>query len=276
MEREVEHAREVAELEAARPYLELAREIRQQVDAAAGGSGDEAGALRGAVVSVPSAERDRLIRGVFARLAPEEQWAVLARAFGDEEIRSHLEAERQAGLDHLRRTAADHAYVVASREERRLDLTALPPRAELTLGLFLPEDVRAAVRRGRTSTVCARRLVVRVAGPVGGTAAGGRSDDGPSAEGAATAGLLHVIEDVFDPGRSLFVTPEYDRSAWARDRLDDHARVRIGSATADAGDRLEPVLYPGGRFDVEQGGELRRGPLHLGFAVIGDEDVFAP
>ena len=253
-EDEVEHERQVAELEAARPFLDLARQIKEQVDLAAADATTDVASLVEAIDAAPRAERQQLARAVFDALAPDEQWAVLERAFGDEEIHAYLAAEHRARLDQLRRRAGWHAYVLASREARRLDVVALPAGVELTLGLFLRTDVDAAVARGSASAVCACQLVLR-------------AGDEP--------GVLHVIEDLFNPRHGLFVTPDYDQSTWARDRLDDHARVRIGSAVDDPATTLEPALYPRGRVDVERAGELRRGPLHLGFAVVGDEDVFA-
>jgi hypothetical protein len=34
------------------------------------------------------------------------------------------------------------------------------------------------------------------------------------------------------------------------------------------------VLYPGGRVDVLVGDEVRTGHLHLGFVLVGDNDLF--
>lgn len=251
---EDERQHEMAELEAARPYLELARQIRARVDAATGDDTIDAASLVEAIEAVPRDERQRVARAAFDRLGPTEQWAVLARAFGDEEIRTYLAIERNARLAHVQRTAVAHAFVLASRETRRLDLAALPADVELTLGLFLPGDARAAVDHGRTSSTCARQLVVRSTGD---------------------AGVLHVIEDRFNPRHGLFVTPSYDEAIWARTRLDDHAQVRIGSCGDGPDGPFEAAIYPAGRVDVEHGGAVDEGPLHLGFAVIGEEDVYA-
>lgn len=251
---EDERQQEMAELEAARPFLELARQIRERVDAAAGDDTVDAASLVEAIEAVPRDERQRIARATFDRLGPEEQWVVLERAFGDDEIRTYLAIEHDARLDHVRRAAVTHALVLTSRETRALDLTALPSEAELTLGLFLARDARAAVAHGRTSSTCARQLVLR-------------ATDEP--------GLLHVVEDRFNPRHGLFVTPDYDEAIWARTRLDDHARARIGSRIDGPDGPLEPTLYPAGRVDVDHGDDVSEGPLHLGFAVMGDEDVFA-
>lgn len=249
-----EHERQVAELEAVRPFLALAREIKEQVELATSDDSTDVASLVDAVDAVPRSERSRMARAAFDRLLPDQQWAVLERSFGDEEIREYLTAEREARLEHVRRTAGQHAAALAARQASRLDLSVLSVDEELTLGLFLADDVRAAVARGRSSTVCARQLVLRT---------------------TQEAGVLHVVEDVFNPRRGLFVTAEYDEQTWATERLEDHARVRLGSLTDDPVRVLQPLLYPGGRVDVEHDGEVREGRLHLGFAVVGDEDVFA-
>jgi len=252
------HQQELTELDAARPYLALAREIRAEVEQlAAEGAAGTAGAasLVAAIDGIPERERARVARAIFDRLPAEEQWAVIERAFGDEEIRAHLAAERDARRARVREGEARHALVLAARAARRLDLVALPPGEQLTLGLFLPDDVRAAVTRGAASAAVARQVVLR-------------ATDEP--------GLLHVLEDVFNPRRGLFVTPGYDEATWASERLASHARVRLGALGGTPDGALEPALYPGGRVDVADAAGAREGRLHLGFALIGDEDVFAP
>jgi len=79
---------------------------------------------------------------------------------------------------------------------------------------------------------------------------------------------VQVLDDVFNPRRGLFVTPDYDERTWADERLEGHARVRLGSIGPDG---FAGVLFPGGRVDTAE----RPGRLHLGFALIGDEDVYA-
>jgi len=52
--------------------------------------------------------------------------------------------------------------------------------------------------------------------------------------------------------------------------------VRVGSSgPADGGVTLDPVLYPAGRVDAEVAGQITEGHLHLGFAMLGDYDVFS-
>jgi hypothetical protein len=223
----------------------------------AGDDSADAASLVEAIEAVPTRERERITRAVFDRLPPERQWAILERAFGDAEVRTHLEQERSDRLAAIRRAAADLSVASAARAERRLDLESLPAGLELTLGLFRAADVRAALARGDASDVCARRVVLR-------------TTDRP--------GWLHVIEDVFNPRRGLFVTAEYDETVWHLERLESHDLVRVGSIDPRATDgpgTLEPVLYPGARVDVEVGGEAREGRLHLGFVLVGSEDTFA-
>ncbi|HEX7132920.1 MAG TPA: hypothetical protein VF228_10105 [Iamia sp.] len=242
------------ELEGLRPYLELAREIRAEVERVATGAPDAAADLGAAFEAVPRRERERVARAVFARLEPDEQWAVLAQVFDDDEIRTYLDEAHQARLDELERRRTDLDQARVARAAGRIELDALPPGVELTLGLFRLADVPAALPRGRRSTVCARQIVVRT----------------------TTAGVVHVLQDVFNPQRGFFVTPDYDEAVWATERLASHDRVRLGSSPSGVpDDAIEPALYPGGRVDVEVDGTLRPGRLHLGFALIGGEDVFA-
>jgi hypothetical protein len=242
------------DLEGLRPYLELAREIRSEVDRIASGGADAAADLGAAFEVVPRRERERVAQAVFDRLPPTEQWAILERIFDDDEIRSFLATRHEARRDDVTRRAADRAQARAARRVGWIDVRLLPPGVELTLGLFRPLDVHAAVDRGRASSVCARQLVVRTT----------ETDD------------VHVLEDVFNPRRGFFVTSDYDEAVWATERLASHARVRLGAlAPGAADDAFEPTLYPGGRVDVEVDGVVRPGRLHLGFALVGDEDVFA-
>ena len=129
----------------------------------------------------------------------------------------------------------------------------LPEAEELTLGLFVPDSVRVAIARGRAAAGCARELVLRT---------------------TAEPGVLRVVQDLYDPQRGFFVTAEYDKATWTAERLDGHSRIRVGSLEQQGG-VLEPFLYPGGRVDVESAGRVREGRLHLGFALLGDEDLFS-
>ena len=240
-----------AELEAARPFLALAKEISADVARVAADTGASAEVLDEAIAAIPQRERGAVARAAFDRLPPEEQWAVIERVFGDEEIRAALADERAARVDDVRRTEARRRLARAAQAERRLDVCEVPVGELVTLGLFREGDVRAAVGRRPRSTAAARRVVLRrVEGP----------------------GTFAVVEDVFNPDGGYFVRAEYDGETWQDERLPAHAVVRPGSRSP-AG--FEPVLYAGGRVDVATEFGDREGRLHLGYASVGGADVFA-
>jgi hypothetical protein len=248
-----QRARELAELEELRPYLDLAREIRADVARAADGAGG-VDAMAEAIQRVPARERDRVVLDAFEALTAEEQWAVIERAFGDPEIRRLL-AERRAERLEVARRAGLHADVArTARLEHRFDTTLVPVGESLVLGLFREAEVARALDRGRRAAGCARRLVLRAFEPA----------------------RFRVLEDVFDPTGSYFVTGEYNRDTWHADRLAGHALVRVGSVLPgpDGEPGFEPVVYPGGRVDVETPDGVVQGKLHLGFVVLGDKDIF--
>ncbi len=244
-----------SELDAASPYLALAREIQREVEAVVEDPEADGEALVEAIKAVPARERSRMIKTAFERLPAERQWEILEAAFGDDEIRSHLERERAAHLDALRRSSDLDALVTRARATSHLDLRELPSTVQLAVGLFRPSDVRAALRKGHLSDSCARILVVRPVDREGG---------------------VRVIDDSFNPRGGLFVTAEYDEATWSREQIPSHTVVRLGSIAGHGGDRqLEPLLYAGARVDVEISGEIIEGQLHLGFAMLGDRDVFS-
>ena len=244
-----------AEVDALAPYLGLAREIRREVERFATDDSAEIESLTAALDAIPGRERATMARTVFERLAPVQQWAVLERLFGDDELRAALEDERTDRLAVVRRDLARRALVRDVVADGRLDLRRLPDGAMLSLGLFRPQDVVAAIGRGRASDVCARLLVLRA---------------------TQDPGVLRVMDDVFNPRGALFVAAAYDQAAWQREHLDGHAAVRVGSMADDAGEAvLEPAVYLGARVDIEVDGTIRAGLLHLGFALLGDHDVFA-
>ena len=249
-----EYARLRAELDEARPFLDLARAIRNQVARVADDTSSTVETLDEVIEQIPLQERLRVSRAIFDRLPPERQWEVVERVYGDEEIKTMLEAERAARLDQARRTADARALADMVHAQNRLDTCAVPAHGLLTLGLFRETDVRAAVARGHTSDRCARRLALRATGK---------------------PGVFQVIEDVFNPTGGYFVTAEYDEDTWRTyDRLRGHTVVRAGSISANEdGPSFEPVLYPGGRVDFETDGRLLEGRLHLGFAMLGDHDL---
>jgi hypothetical protein len=244
-------ARLEAELDAVRPFLPLAREISDDVARLAADAGASADLLDEVMAAVPQRERWEVARAVFERLTPEQQWAVLERAFGDEEIRAALADERAARLEEVRRSAVRRQLARTARAEHRLDARTVPEGDLLVLGLFRERDVSGVVGRSPHSAAAARRLVLRRV-------------DGD--------GAFAVVEDVFNPDGGYFVNAEYDRESWRAERLAAHAVVRPGSQSASG---FEPVLYAGGRADVLVGSEVREGRLHVGYAMVGDADVFA-
>jgi hypothetical protein len=243
-----------AELEDVRPFLALAREIHDSTSVVVADVDASAESLVDAIAATPLRERLALVRATFDRLAPEEQWSIVERVFGDEEIRAALDAARRERLALARRATAHAGLISRARVEQRIDMGEIG-EAVVTLGLFREGDVRAAIGRGPRSTTCARRLVLRTGG---------------------TAGTFHVVEDVFNPTGGFFVTGAYDRDTWWADRLPAHASVRVGSITSAGGDRsFEPVVHLAGRVDVERDGDLAEGRLHLGYLLVDDMDVFS-
>lgn len=243
------------------PYLDLAREIQREVRRLAADDTADAQAIEATLDRFPVEARAQLARAVFDRLPPDIQWEVIERVFGDREIHHYLEAERASRLAQVRRSEGHHLLLLETRAEGVLDTRLLPAGLLLTLGLFREADVAAAVRRGARSSGCVRRLVLR-------------------AEGDGT-GAQRVVEDVFDPNRAYFVTSEYDEQTWRSERLASHERVWVGSLTPDEpavagiGSGFTPVLVPGARVDVFTGVGTSPGRLHLGFAMLADDDVFA-
>jgi hypothetical protein len=253
--RRAELARLESEIEEARPFLDLAREIQYEV-ARVAADGDARGeSLAELIERIPRRERLEVAQAIFERLPAERQWAIIERVYGDEEIKAYLQVERMARVDRARTHGQRHEVAQRARAENRLDTREIAPNELVTLGLFREVDVRAAVARGHTSDTCARRLVLRSTGE---------------------RGVLQVIEDVFNPRGGYFVNAQYDEQTWrAVDRLPGHAIVRVGSIRECEKSRtFSPVLYPGGRADFETAGRLLEGRLHLGFAMLGDCDVF--
>jgi hypothetical protein len=236
------------------PYLELAREIRRDVERIAADDAADADAIVDAIERFPKEERAKVARAVFDGLAPEAQWAVLEQAFGDEEIRTHLRAERDARLEQLRLEGEHRALAQGFRAAGQVDTRLIPAGVTLTLGLFREREVAAAVLRGSRSTTAARRVVLR----------------------ADAAPRFRVVEDVFNPDRGYFVTSDYDQRGWQAERLESHQAVQVGAILPDGDpDVLVPVLVPGARVDVRTDDGAARGRLHLGFAMLTNDDVFA-
>jgi len=240
-----------SELAESRPYLGLAREIQDEVERAVADPETDLDDLAAAIDQWPRDARLAAVAAAFRELPALEQWEILARVFDDDDLRAALEVEHERRLAEARRTLNGAALVSAVQQRRALDTRSVPADAELTIGLFREADVRAALARGSASTTTARRIVLR-----------------PTEE----PGRFLVLEDVFNPARGLFVTADYDEATWRDERLDPYATVRVG--TAADGSPFEPVVYPGGRLDVETAGGTRRGRLHTGYATVGDVDLF--
>jgi hypothetical protein len=241
-----------AELEALRPYLGLAREIRDAVERFVDDDRATAESLGAALGTIPEREMAQVAASVFAQLSPTEQWAVLGQAVGDERLRALVAEAHDARLVELRRRATAQAVAATARAQGQMDLRRIEPGTEVTVRLFRPDDVAAVLGRGIRSDVCARELLLVATQVPGG---------------------FRVIADRFNPRRGLFVTAAYDESVWESERLHGHSEARIGSLDPDG--RLEPVVRPGTRLDVEVGGQVLQGRLHVGALVIDDHDVFA-
>ena len=245
-----------AEAEPSPAVLELAKEIQAEIRRVAEDPDAHLDLLDALIDGISAEKRLDLARTIFEQLPAEQQWAVLERVYGDDELRSYLESHRASLRDLAEGRAGRQGLVDRARSARRLDTREVDAGDELTLGLFREHDVRAALTRGPSSSTCARRLVLRGLGD----------------------GRFQVIEDTFNPKGGYFVTAEYSADTWRdHDRLEPHAVVRVGSiAASDPDPAFEPILYPGGRVDVEVGGAAARGRLHLGFAMLSELDVFGP
>ena len=236
--------------------LQLAEEITAHIHRVAADPSADLDLLDALIEGISADKRMELARSIFEQLSPEQQWAVLERVYDDEEMRSYLEAQRASMRDVAQGQVGQQGLARRARHERRLDTRDVESGTELTLGLFREHDVRAALARGHGSSTCARRLVLRALGD----------------------GRFQVIADTFNPNGGYFVTADYSADTWRdQDRLNPHAVVRVGSIAADhPKPAFEPILYPGGRVDVELRGEASPGRLHLGFAMLSELDIFGP
>jgi len=252
-----EIARQAAEIEEARPYVGLAREISAEVSRIAADPSAHSDLLVELIEEMPHNERMKLAQRIFDELPSDRQWAIIEHIYGDREIETYLQAQRSTFLAEARAAGERSRVVGNARSDQRLDTRDVPAGKLLTLGLFLERDARTAVARGNMSSTCARRLVLRARGD----------------------GTFQVIEDVFNPGGGYIVTAEYSQETWrSGERLPGHTIVRVGSTiegATGAGPSFEPIVYPGGRIDVEVAGQPTRGRLHLGFAMLGDLGIFA-
>jgi hypothetical protein len=229
-----------AELERHGPYLGLAEALRAEVERIANDPTADVTELAAAVDRWSHDARQAAVTAAFDGLPAEQRWALLARLFDDDELRAAL------AVEHQRAVAQARALVAGCLDTRRL-------RAgdELVVALFRAVDVRAVIGRGAEATNVARRLVLRV---------------------DAVPGRFLVIEDVFNPARGLYVTADYDEEIWRAERLAPYSDVAIGAARGAAG--FEPIVYPGGRLDVETPDGVRAGRLHAGSVTVGGIELF--
>ena len=248
--RQAEVERLQAELDESGPFLGLAREIQEEVRRLADDPDAGLDVLTDSFERLPREARQRVAEATFHALSAERQWEILVHLFGDDELRAALEHERTVRLADARSAARIHALVEVVHEHGVLDTREVPVHMRLTLGLFRESDVLPAIARGRASTACARRLILYSTGE---------------------AGVLQVMEDVFNPAGGLFVTGDYDEQRLARRAIDPaHARARRVRARPP----VRAIGPSGGRVDVEVAGSIQRGHLHAGYALVGDAELF--
>ena len=222
--------RREAEIEAARPYLELAREIQAEVARIAADPAAEQRAAR-------RAHRQRAAGGT-DEAGPADLQRAPARAAVGRSSSTSTATRRSASTSAPsgRRTsprpapaAARLDLVARARAEGRLDTRDVPAGEQLTLGLFREHESRAAVSRGHASSTCARRLVLRAVGD--GTLPGDRGRVQPRRRLLRDRRVLRG--DLAHAPTACPVT----------------SIVRVGSIVergAGTGATFEPVLYPAG------------------------------
>ena len=264
-----EVARLEAELEAARPFLRAGPgDLRRR--GPAGGRRRHLGGRCSRRPSPPSPQRERLevVRAVFDRLAPDQQWAVLERPSATRRSGTPWPTSGTPVRDEVRPhgrppPAGRHGPGRAPARRRR----SVPEGELLTLGLFREADVSPRCAGGvRGRETAARRLVLR------------------RVEGHGT---FAVVEDVFNPDGGYFVNAEYDRDAGSGERLPrprrpwppvdsrSPVRLRAGALRRRPGRRgggfrgprgpLAPRLCDGRR----RGRVRRRGPNVTVLIVVG-------
>lgn len=236
------------------PLLDLAREIKREVDRIVADDDADLDELTDVIERLPRAERERVAMAVFERLEPDVQWGVLGRVFDDAELRELLADEHRRRRAEVERLGVRSELMTRARESGALDTRELVPGDELVIDLFRSDQVRSAIGRDGRSDAAARSLTLR----------------------SIDADRLRVIDDVFNPRGGFFVTGEYDASSWEAERVASHDVIRIGAVTLVGGEeRFEPVVHLGARLDVERDAQNLRGHLHVGLVMLGGNDVFA-
>jgi hypothetical protein len=119
--RQAELTEFASEVEEARPFLELAREIQGEVARIAADPSAHSDLLVELLERIPREERMKLARTVFDQLHPEQQWAIIEQVYGDGEITAYLEAERSARLAEARLGAQRLDTARKARADDHLD-----------------------------------------------------------------------------------------------------------------------------------------------------------
>lgn len=239
------------ELEAVEPYTGLAREIERAVAGIVLSETAQAHAIGEVFDAMLAEKRRRAAIAIFNTLPKENQWQIIADTFGDEEMKGILQSHHGSAKAELE----SRALAESMNQKAALETERIPAHSRLTLGLFMESEVQSALRRGQQAQHCARRLTLVV---------------------TEQAGVLSVVTDEFNPNKAYFLTSQYDHDVWrAQDMLPSHSLVRLGSIRNSGGSvSFDPIVYPGGRVDFEVDGQPINGKLHLGYAVLGGEDIF--
>ena len=178
----------------------------------------------------PREARHAAVTAAFRELPAGERWEILARLFDDDELRAALAVEHEA-----------RAVVRAGSPLRRaFDTRLLPAGEELVVGLFREVDVRAALARGSAST----------------SSPAGSCCGPPTSPGGCSSSRTCSTRRVACSSRPTTTSRRGARSAWPRTPPSPSARPPAAGR--------QPVIYPGGRLDIETADGIRIGRLHIG------------
>ena len=210
-----------------------------------------------AIDAIPRRERARVARAIFDRLPAEQQWTIVERVFGDEEISTYLAEDRDQRLDgRVRVTCWAHWPGRPAPPGTSTSRRSRPGRA----------DARA-VPTGRRPGRRAPGAALRDVRPRARAADHG----GP---GALPRGRRRV-----QPPRGAVRHRGLRRAGLAERAADGPRLVRVGS-TGGRGRHDGPAAGalsrgPGRRPTGPATGPARRADCTSGYAVVGGEDVFA-
>ncbi|MDB5164164.1 MAG: hypothetical protein JWS12_782 [Candidatus Saccharibacteria bacterium] len=237
------------------PYIELAREIQDNIARIAMTGTAQDAALVELFDSIGREARQEAARNVFSTLSLENRWHIIATVFSDDEIKTALELQHES----LHRQAARKNYYAEiareAQEHNRLDLLNLDFGVPLVLGLFRSAEVAQVVRTGKKSQICARRL---------------------SLLSTNDKGVFQVINDEFNPHGSFRIGADYNEEIWRKqERFDGHSLIRPGFQLENSDSlQFQSALYVESRVDFQSNNQTHTGLLSLGYAVVGDYDVF--